>query len=649
MRDALRTCTVRVTSSMHRSPAVPSKIIHPRAMRIPSLLVVTSFVGAAFLSAEPVMVPKIKGDWWTIATQPDLGPHTSPRQQPVDFAIWQAADGTWQLWSCIRYTGDPDNTRLLYRWEGTQLTDTNWTPKGIAQRADPSEGEYPGRIGAPFVVREDDRYVMVYHSAGFHAQTSEDGKTFTRWRRPGDDPRLFAAREGTYGRDIMLVRINDRWHGYYGGSTPDPTGQHVASIFVRVAQEESLFGPWGEQFVVNSEGLAGSSGYNAECPWVIERHGWYYLFRTEIYGANNRTHIYRSRSPYKFGIDSDAYHVATLPVAAPEIIEYQGEDYIVALNPGLDGIRIVRLEWVPKESPDEGKGDEATATDDAARPLRPTLAPESLLLAEIDRTTQSAPDRGFGSHSVYVDADGVWTVLADVGGEWRRWRSPDFFADRMWDAAPAIDANGSPAAPVVVQNDDAWWLLAVRPSADSTQVQQLTARRSSDGRAWAVESDPVVWFSGPGQVRDLYVVRLGEQWYCYYTGEYDEARRHAAILVRTSPDLVTWSAPQVAHEDVLADAATALRSHASPVVVYRSGYYYLFRQTAAGTVHVYRSSTPENFGRGQMDNKMIATLPLTAPELVVGPDGYDYVTSTSADGSRIQMHRLLWEADKPAW
>jgi hypothetical protein len=46
----------------------------------------------------------INGPWWQIAENPNLGPLTTPQQQPVDFSIWQAADGTWQLWSCIRGT-----------------------------------------------------------------------------------------------------------------------------------------------------------------------------------------------------------------------------------------------------------------------------------------------------------------------------------------------------------------------------------------------------------------------------------------------------------------------------------------------------------------------------------------------------------------
>ena len=55
-----------------------------------SILVLHS-VGAA-----AVMMPVIEGEWWTVAGDPDLGAYTDAKQQPVDFAVWQAGDGTWQ-------------------------------------------------------------------------------------------------------------------------------------------------------------------------------------------------------------------------------------------------------------------------------------------------------------------------------------------------------------------------------------------------------------------------------------------------------------------------------------------------------------------------------------------------------------------------
>lgn len=106
--------------------------------------------------------PRIGGDWWQVADDPDLGALTTAKQQPVDFGVWQAADGTWQLWSCIRGTKEPGNTRLFYRWEGAQLTDRDWKPMGIAMHSDTSVGEVAGGLQAPYVFKLGGRYEMFY-------------------------------------------------------------------------------------------------------------------------------------------------------------------------------------------------------------------------------------------------------------------------------------------------------------------------------------------------------------------------------------------------------------------------------------------------------------------------------------------------------
>jgi hypothetical protein len=65
------------------------------------------------------LLPKLDDRWWTIANSPDLGELTSDKQQPVDSAVWQAADGSWQLWSCVRGMKERGKTRLFYRWDRT--------------------------------------------------------------------------------------------------------------------------------------------------------------------------------------------------------------------------------------------------------------------------------------------------------------------------------------------------------------------------------------------------------------------------------------------------------------------------------------------------------------------------------------------------
>jgi len=54
-----------------------------------------------FVSLLPVLLehraPTIKGDWWRIADNPDLGPYNLEKQQPLDFGVWQAANGSCPL------------------------------------------------------------------------------------------------------------------------------------------------------------------------------------------------------------------------------------------------------------------------------------------------------------------------------------------------------------------------------------------------------------------------------------------------------------------------------------------------------------------------------------------------------------------------
>jgi len=52
-----------------------------------------------------------------------------------------------------------------------------------------------------------------------------------------------------------------------------------------------------------------------------------------------------STAPLMPRIAGDRFLVGTLPVAAPEIIEYDGQTYIASLLPSLKGIRIAKLEW----------------------------------------------------------------------------------------------------------------------------------------------------------------------------------------------------------------------------------------------------------------------------------------------------------------
>jgi hypothetical protein len=308
------------------------------------ILIVSIVLMTSCQEKHRVMVPTIEGDWWQIAGNPDLGAYTSTEQQPVDFGIWQAVDGTWQLWSCIRHTHCGGNTRLFYRWEGESLTDPDWKPMGIAMEADTTLGETQGGLQAPFVITVNGTYYMFYGDWGHIClATSKDGKQFTRVLNDEGTPALFS---GPYGntRDPMVMAYEDLFYCYYMGHSREKDPQ--SAIFCRVSSDLKH---WSDPTMVSGGGSPAEKdnwyGGDAECPFVVNRDGLFYLFRNQRYGENNLNTQYCSPDQLDFGVNDDRYLIGTLPVAAPEIICHEGACYIAALLPSLKGIRMARLKW----------------------------------------------------------------------------------------------------------------------------------------------------------------------------------------------------------------------------------------------------------------------------------------------------------------
>lgn len=290
-------------------------------------------------AADEVLLPCVGDKWWQVAGDPDLADYTSEKQQPVDFGVWQASDGTWQLWSCIRGTHCGGNTRLFYRWEGQHLTDPDWKPMGIAMEARPELGETPGGLQAPHVVKPNGKYYMAYGDwVNICFAVSTDGKNFERIIQPDGRTGVFSEGPDVNTRDPMLINIDGLWHCYYtafvGGKGAD---------WCRTSPDLVT---WSSAAMVAYGGQSGTGGSSAECPFVVEpQPGQYYLFRTQRYGQNAQTSVYRSTNPLYFGIDNDEGFVCHLKVAAPEIIHHEGRYYIAYLNPDLKGIRIAGLGW----------------------------------------------------------------------------------------------------------------------------------------------------------------------------------------------------------------------------------------------------------------------------------------------------------------
>lgn len=362
-----------------------------------------ALLGALVLGIVGGEMPRIVGEPWTIAGNPDLGAVGDPRQQPVDFAVWQAADGTWQLWSCIRHTKCGGKTRVFHRWEGASLDQRDWKPMGIAMQADPAIGEVAGGLQAPFVVRADGRFHLFYGDwEHIRRATSDDGKAFTR------DPAgpLFDDGAGANTRDPMVLFADGRWHCFTCAHAGD-----AGAVSSRVSTDLVT---WTDPQVVARGGAAGNGPSSAECPFVVCRKGFYYLFRTQKYGRDARTTVYRSRDPRDFGVDDDRCRIGTLPVAAPEIVAHEGRDYIVFLLPSLGGIQAARLAW---EDDADGEPPTIPVGTDAFRmwdrwPVQ-RLGQRTVMRSTSDR--RGGNESADASHFLYQENDD-FNVALDVEG-----------------------------------------------------------------------------------------------------------------------------------------------------------------------------------------------------------------------------------------
>lgn len=292
---------------------------------------------------EKILIPKIDGEWWAIAGNPDLGHYTSKEQEPTAFGIWKAADGTWQLFSCIRKTNCGGKTRLFYRWQSDKITDKNWKPMGIAMEADINFGETPGGLQTPHATRIGGEYLMVYGDwDNICLAKSQDGKTFARQLNLDGLSGMFTEGNGAGTRDPMIMVIGNTYYLYY---TSSPNGK--GAIYCRTSKNLCN---WSEARIVSSGGTAGNGFPDAEVPYVLylQKERSYYLFRTHSSPASDKfmTTVYRSPDPLDFGVNNDKYKICTLPTEATWIVNDNGQYYIASLLPNHLGTRIARLKWV---------------------------------------------------------------------------------------------------------------------------------------------------------------------------------------------------------------------------------------------------------------------------------------------------------------
>jgi len=285
------------------------------------------------------LTPRIASDFWKICEMPDLEDLTAENpadQDIVDHHFYLAPDGQWRLWAAIRGTavGHP-----IHAWKGDSLRQTGWDPLGVQLRANRDFGEREaedghGLVCAPFFVQHEGVWNCFYNSEGIHRLKSEDGIHFDRVL---DAEGRSLSHVG--GRDPMIAFFDGFYYAYSSVTRCSQDNWLDCFIIVRTSPDLES---WSDYTVVSSGGIAGNGAVSAESPFVIRKAGYYYLFRSS--SITFKTYVYRSETPYHFGINEDQKLVTILDLKAPEIISSEGKEYISHLG-DFSGIQLAELEW----------------------------------------------------------------------------------------------------------------------------------------------------------------------------------------------------------------------------------------------------------------------------------------------------------------
>jgi len=294
--------------------------------------------GADSSRVNGALVPRIDGEWIKLVGRPSLEKWTSPEAEPVDFTVFRADDGRWQLISCIRKTAQSGANRLLYRWSSAELAREAWQPEGIFLSSKPEWDHAEGLVQAPFHVRDGDQHFLFYNSRGCHGMTSSDGIAF----EPLEKRAIFRM-----GRDVCLLddrETSGKWIAYY--TSPEPginpaTKNHT----IRARTAAKLEGPWSDEAIEIPPITPPAKGYQfvyAESPLVVKRGDYYYRFE--------QLFVFRSDDPLKWEGPPIARLAPKDPLKrlAPEIVTHDGRDYLLAYQwRGKDprGIYLVPLAW----------------------------------------------------------------------------------------------------------------------------------------------------------------------------------------------------------------------------------------------------------------------------------------------------------------
>jgi len=299
---------------------------------------------------------------WRIAASPSgYEWDNGDTDEVVDFTIFQAADGTWQLIACVRKctfpvayeTGKNYRGRILFRWESDDLFASDWKEMGVFKTTDDLPPGVPvknnkGMIQAPHVVKDNGLYYMIYNSKDAHMMVSTNGKD---WADQADFSGNYTFFKMAGGRDIMLVDNRDVDGKWYAVHTPQTKGYDSRGYELVYHTAENLLGPWS-----GPAGMAKRDFWqDVESPFIVRRTGWYYLFLQDwVYAEQKLTDYFDAPLT-----DLHSFNRMPRRGIAPEIVSYQGKDYFAAYNTiktdPHEGIEIRPMLWKTTQPKNEQK------------------------------------------------------------------------------------------------------------------------------------------------------------------------------------------------------------------------------------------------------------------------------------------------------
>ncbi len=291
-------------------------------------------------TVQRTWMPVLGGNHDWIARYSESG--ASSIQDSLDHAVFRGRDGA-HLWTALR----KDGNRAWFEWRSSGSLTSPWTLSGLLlapSESGPVAVDWPC---SPCTVVED-ALVLVFLVVGQGDPLQQGIAIFARDDSGALKPFEEAPSPLFLGAGVVrhpcVLSSNGRKYLYYTGTDPEQPSQ--SKIYARVCES---WAQWSEPIAVNWAGGAGSGPFSAECPLVLKKDGFFYLFRTTSFSLP-LCQVYRSTDPLDFGTDTDAKKIGTIKVAAPElVVDDQGREFFTSVCDSHDGVELHRILWAPEQ------------------------------------------------------------------------------------------------------------------------------------------------------------------------------------------------------------------------------------------------------------------------------------------------------------